>query len=225
MGPLAKYSAFIGAIIANLIVYGLLAIFFARRSNRAPKEYVQNSLLCTAISFVIFLAITIALLGLTEGQAQSISISSLTIYLIIPQFAFGFTLYAVLYDRTPESVIEVPKKRIKTSKPDPGEQIDQRKRQMLRASIAAAVAIPVIYLGLESLLSPQRAVQSTTSLLLSQFQQKLKNTKPKGFEDPKLAPLLNSEVTPTEMFYRIDKNALVPEVNAQTLEFECQRFG
>ena len=155
-------------------------------------------------------------MALTEGQAQSISIVSLATYLIIPQFAFGFTLYAVLYNRTPESVIEAPKERIKASKPDPGEQIDQSKRQMLRAGIAAAVSIPVIYLGLESLLSPQRAVQNTTSLLLSQFQQKLKNIKPKGFEDPKLAPLLNSEVTPTEMFYRIDKNALVPEVNAQT---------
>lgn len=94
--------------------------------------------------------------------------------------------------------------------------IDQRKRQMLRAGISAAIAVPIIYLGLESLLSPQRAVQSTTSLLLSQFQQNLKNIKPKGFEDAKLAPLLDSEVTPTEMFYRIDKYALVPEVNAQT---------
>ena len=216
LGPLAKYSAFIGAIIANLIVYGLLAIFFARRSNRTPKSYLLNSLLCTTISFVIFLALTVALSALTEGQAQSISIVSLATYLIFPQLAFGFTLYAVLYNRTPESVIEVPKERIKTSKPDSGEQIDQHKRQMLRAGIAAAVAVPVIYLGLESLLSPQRAVQSTTSLLLSQFQQKLKNIKQKGFEDPKLSPLLNSEVTPTEMFYRIDKNALVPEVNAQT---------
>lgn len=217
LGPLAKYSAFIGSIIANLIVYGLLAIFFARRSNRIPKRYLLNSLLCTAISFVIFLPLTVVLLALTEGQAQSISVVSLATYLIVPQLVFGFTLYAVLYNRTPEYVIEIPKERIKTSTPDSGEQIDQRKRQMLRAGIAAAVAIPVIYLGLESLLSPQRAVQSTTSLLLSQFQQKLKNTtKPQGFEDPKLAPLLNSEVTPTEMFYRIDKNALVPEVNAQT---------
>ncbi|HEY7571882.1 MAG TPA: molybdopterin-dependent oxidoreductase [Nitrososphaeraceae archaeon] len=215
-GSLAKYSAFIGSIIANIIVYGILAIFLARRSNRTPKSYLLNSLLCTVISFIIFMAITIVLLSLTEGQAQSISISSLTIYLIIPQIAFGFTLYAVLYNRTPESTIEVHKENIKTGKPDSGEQIDQHKRQMLRAGIAAAVAIPVIYLGLESLLSPQRAVQSTTSLLLSQFQQKLRNIKPKGFEDPKLAPLLNSEVTPTEMFYRIDKNALVPEVNAQT---------
>ena len=70
--------------------------------------------------------------------------------------------------------------------------------------------------GLESLLSPQRVAQSTKSLLLSQFQQRLKSIKPKGFEDPKLAPLLDSEVTPTDLFYRIDKNALVPEVNPQT---------
>ena len=38
LGPLAKYSALVGAIIANLIVYGLLAIFFARRSNRYSTE-------------------------------------------------------------------------------------------------------------------------------------------------------------------------------------------
>ena len=95
-------------------------------------------MLCTAISFIIFLPITIALLALTEGQAQSISIVSLATYLIVPQFAFGFTLYAVLYNRTPESVIEAPKERIKASKPDSGEQIDQRKRQMLRAGIAGS---------------------------------------------------------------------------------------
>ena len=123
----------------------------------------------------------------------------------------------MLYNRTPESVIEAPKERIKASKPDPdpGEQIDQRKRRMLRAGIAQQFQYLSFTLDSKAFF-PQRAVQNTTSLLLSQFQQKLKNIKPKGFEDPKLAPLLNSEVTPTEMFYRIDKNALVPEVNAQT---------
>ena len=56
----------------------------------------------------------------------------------------------------------------------------------------------------------------STSLLLSQFQQKIKNNyKPKGFENPRLAPLLESEITSTEQFYRIDKNALVPQLNAQ----------
>jgi DMSO/TMAO reductase YedYZ molybdopterin-dependent catalytic subunit len=156
------------------------------------------------------------LLALTEGQGQSIGIVSLVTYLIFPQLGFGFTLYAVFYNRRLKPLTQDTRESILIHKSRPPEGIDQRKRQMLRAGISAAVAVPIIYLGLESLLSPQRAVQRTTSLLLSQFQQTLKNIKPKGFEDAKLAPLLDSEVTPTDMFYRIDKNALVPEVNAQT---------
>jgi len=214
LGPLAKYSALVGAILANLIVYGLLAIFFTRRSNRTPQSYLLNSLLCAVISLIIFLALTIALLALTEGQAQSISIFSLVAYLILPQLAYGFTLYAVLYKRSYERAVQGPELTKSLSPSE--EQIDQPKRQILRAGIAAAVAIPVIYLGLESLLSPQRAIQNTKSLLLSQFQQRLKSIRPKGFEDPRLAPLLDSEVTPTDLFYRIDKNALVPQVNLQT---------
>ncbi|MGN6631994.1 MAG: molybdopterin-dependent oxidoreductase [Nitrososphaeraceae archaeon] len=214
LGPLAKYSALVGAILANLIVYGLLAIFFTRRSNRTPQSYLLNSLLCAIISSIIFLALTIALLALTEGQAQSISIFSLVAYLILPQLVYGFTLYAVLYKRSYERAVQSPELTKSLSPSE--EQIDQPKRQILRAGIAAAVAIPVIYLGLESLLSPQRAIQNTKSLLLSQFQQRLKNIRPKGFEDPRLAPLLDSEVTPTDLFYRIDKNALVPQVNLET---------
>jgi len=163
---------------------------------------------------IIFLALTIALLALTEGQAQSISIFSLVAYLILPQLAYGFTLYAVLYKRSYERAVQGPELTRSLSPSE--EQIDQPKRQILRAGIAAAVAIPVIYLGLESLLSPQRAIQNTKSLLLSQFQQRLKSIRPKGFEDPRLAPLLDSEVTPTDLFYRIDKNALVPQVNLET---------
>ena len=136
LGPLAKYSALVGAIIANLIVYGLLAIFFARRSNRTPRSYILNSLTCAIISFIIFLSLTMVFLTLTEGQAQSISILSLASYLIIPQLGFGFTLYAMLYRRRHEPVIENPE-MIRNLKSNSEEQIDQPKRQMLRAGIAA----------------------------------------------------------------------------------------
>ncbi|MGI0033288.1 MAG: molybdopterin-dependent oxidoreductase, partial [Nitrososphaeraceae archaeon] len=37
-----------------------------------------------------------------------------------------------------------------------------------------------------------------------------------GFEDPNLAPLLASEVTPTYLFYRIDINPIVPQVDSKT---------
>jgi DMSO/TMAO reductase YedYZ molybdopterin-dependent catalytic subunit len=39
-------------------------------------------------------------------------------------------------------------------------------------------------------------------------------SKPPGFEDPRLIPLPDSEVTPTYLFYRIDINPVVPVVDA-----------
>ena len=51
--------------------------------------------------------------------------------------SFGFTLYAVLYKRGHEPVIEDPE-MIRNLKPSSEEQIDQPKRQMLRAGIAAS---------------------------------------------------------------------------------------
>jgi DMSO/TMAO reductase YedYZ molybdopterin-dependent catalytic subunit len=52
--------------------------------------------------------------------------------------------------------------------------------------------------------------------LLSQFLRKSAESKPVGFENPRLAPLLASEITPTELFYRIDKNPIVPVIMAST---------
>ncbi len=39
---------------------------------------------------------------------------------------------------------------------------------------------------------------------------------PVGFENPALSPLLRYEVTPTELFYRIDISPIVPAINAET---------
>jgi DMSO/TMAO reductase YedYZ molybdopterin-dependent catalytic subunit len=50
--------------------------------------------------------------------------------------------------------------------------------------------------------------------LLSQFLRRSSESKPVGFENPRLAPLLASEITPTELFYRIDKNPIVPVIMA-----------
>src|ERR671921_2162482 len=36
LGSLAKYSSFIGAIIVNLIVYGVIGIFLGRLRNKFP---------------------------------------------------------------------------------------------------------------------------------------------------------------------------------------------
>src|SRR5207245_1513362 len=78
--------------------------------------------------------------------------------------------------------------------------------------IASVVALPILYLGLNRLFLKQEVqipLPSSPSLLPPQSK-----SKPLGFEDPKLAPLLDSEVTPTYLFYRIDINPIVPVVDA-----------
>jgi DMSO/TMAO reductase YedYZ molybdopterin-dependent catalytic subunit len=213
-GSIAKYSAFIGAIIVNLILYGVIGVFLGRLRNKLHwNGYIRNALQSLLLSYIILLAVTILLLTLTEGQTNLISIPFLVIYLIPPHVAFGFTLSFFFYERI---VIARPSSTVITKEKvsDHKTEIDYKKRLLLRAGIASAVALPILYFGLDNILSPKQAVQQQSpSLLLSQLQKS--KSKPLGFEDPRLSPLLESEITPTDLFYRIDKNAIVPVVNAQ----------
>jgi len=149
---------------------------------------------------------------LTEGQTNMISIPFLVIYLLPPHVAFGFILSS-FYERI---VIARPSSTIITNEKasDRKTEIDNKKRLLLRAGIASAVALPILYFGLNNILSPRQTVQQQSpSLLLSQLQKS--KSIPPGFEDSRLSSLLESEITPTDLFYRIDKNAIVPVVNAQ----------
>ncbi len=209
-GPLAKYSAFAGAIIANFILYGLLAIWVDRLQNKLHRKgYVGKAILSSVVAYVIFLIVTISLVTITEARThtQPTSIIRLVLSLILPQIAFGFTLssfYEKIHRPSRKPVVEKPSETTT--------QIDYKKRALLRAAIAAAVALPILYLGLNRLF-PTQEVQppSSSSLSLLPLQSK---SKPLGFEDPRLAPLLDSEVTPTYLFYRIDINPIVPVVDA-----------
>ena len=209
-GPLAKYSAFAGAIIANFILYGLLAIWVDRLQNKLHRKgYVGKAILSSVVAYVIFLIVTISLVTITEARThtQPTSIIRLVLSLILPQIAFGFTLSS-FYEK-----IRRPSRKPVVEKPsETTTQIDYKKRALLRAAIAAAVALPILYLGLNRLF-PTQEVQppSSSSLSLLPLQSK---SKPLGFEDPRLAPLLDSEVTPTYLFYRIDINPIVPVVDA-----------
>ena len=209
-GPLAKYSAFAGAIIANFILYGLLAIWVDRLQNKLHRKgYVGKAILSSVVAYVIFLIVTISLVTITEARThtQPTSIIRLVLSLILPQIAFGFTLSS-FYEK-----IRRPSRKPIVEKPsETTTQIDYKKRALLRAAIASAVALPILYLGLNRLF-PTQEVQppSSSSLSLLPLQSK---SKPLGFEDPRLAPLLDSEVTPTYLFYRIDINPIVPVVDA-----------
>jgi DMSO/TMAO reductase YedYZ molybdopterin-dependent catalytic subunit len=233
LGPLAKYSSFIGAVIVNIIVYGLIAILLGSRLyNKLPwKGYLGKAIQSSIIAYAILLALSALLLSLTEATTTgAVSISDLVIYLIAPSIGFGFVL-PFFYERrilslrrhhqrppspqppppstpTSESKKEEPSTDISSSK----SEVDYKKRLLLRAGIASAVALPILFYGANRLLfPPSPPIPSIQSPSILQ-----PGPKPAGFENPILTPLLQSEITPTDLFYRIDINPITPMVNADT---------
>jgi DMSO/TMAO reductase YedYZ molybdopterin-dependent catalytic subunit len=229
LGPLAKYSALIGAVIANIILYGLISLLslsgtlYGRlRSN----GYIRNAIQSSILAYVIVFLAGVLLFALAEADVETkvSSIGMLSIYLILPNIVFGFVLCSFFYGKMLPSDQRpmISSKGQRTSSATPSSsgatnrqtEIRYTRRQFLRAGIAFAVALPIFYFGLGSLISPRQEVQRSTSSLLSQFSRRSTESKPVGFENPRLEPLLASEITPTELFYRIDKNPIVPVIMA-----------
>ena len=214
-GPLAKYSAFIGSIIANIIAFGIIAIFldkiFARLKRRG---YLVEALLSSILSYIIFIVIAIILVTLVQSRSgiQVVPLSVIVLSLIPTQLAFGFVLSSFFHGRAKRKTLDV-------TEPIPDKSIDTKdvrytRGAFLRILAASAVALPIIFLGVDKLLSRQNETQelpSTTPNLLPRT-----GPRPRGFEDPNLAPLLASEITPTYLFYRIDINPIIPQVDSKT---------
>jgi hypothetical protein len=223
LGPLAKYSAFIGAVVANIILYGLVGLLFVRLFHRSKKlvskVFVMRAIQSSVIAYFVVLFIGGLLLALAEIdlEAKLNSIMLLAIYLIPSSVAFGFILsyfYQLVMPSDRSRSITSDKDDDAATTNSSKSEIDYRKRLLLRASVVSAVALPIIYFGLGSLLVPRKEVQQQLSPALSALLRS--KPTPPTFEDPRSRPLLDSEITPTDLFYRIDKNPIVPQVNAQT---------
>jgi DMSO/TMAO reductase YedYZ molybdopterin-dependent catalytic subunit len=223
LGPLAKYSSFIGATVVNIILYGLIGVLLRRIYDRITwGKYLGKVVLSFIISYAILLVVTFVLLALTEASAGPVSASDVVLYLLPSNIVFAFVLPG-LYQRI---TVHLPSaSKITREKEMPphantgqiektsaaGEKINRR--MFLRSAAAAVVALPILYYGTNRLLftTPQQAVQPVVPVLTPGSR-----PDPAGFENPVLSPLLQYEVTPTELFYRIDISPIVPNINAGT---------
>ena len=110
-GPLAKYSAFIGSIIANIVVFGILAIFLDRLFARLKRRgYLLEALLSSALSYIIFIIIAIILVTLIQSRSgiQVVPLSLIVLSLIPSQLAFGFMFSSFFHGRSKGKPMEVP---------------------------------------------------------------------------------------------------------------------
>jgi DMSO/TMAO reductase YedYZ molybdopterin-dependent catalytic subunit len=229
-GPAAKYSAFIGALIVNLVLYGILSMFlhwlFVRKINL--NGYLRIAIIASVITYAVMFSVSFILMIIADLQTLPISVESIFVYLILPQITFGFIL-SYFYKSIPQhptpsiTFTDLEKKEMPGSIATPSttsdssipDEIDLKKRLFLKAGIASIVAAPVLFFGLNSLLFPREAIPSTSTP--SQLESELQSRpRPTGFEDQRLTPLLLSEITPTDLFYRVDINPVPPSVDASS---------
>lgn len=173
------------------------------------KGYVGKVVLSSLVAYVILLVISISLfIAIQLRTGATFSISIVVSSLILPQIVFGI-IFASFF-RGKGQTFKEPNERITDTQPT---NYSRSRRDFLHLIIVSAVALPILYFGLNRLFSGQGQEQASvpSSQLLPQSQ-----SKPVGFENPMLAPLLASELTPTYLFYRIDIDPIVPVVDAKT---------
>jgi DMSO/TMAO reductase YedYZ molybdopterin-dependent catalytic subunit len=225
LGPIAKYSAFIGALIVNLVVYGLLGIFIHKLQEKfySSTSYLTKAAISSVISYVVIFIVVFILLTLADIEIQSLSIQSIITFLILPHIAFGFTLAYFYRSIKRRPSILGPKEATSSSTPTNTTstsmpEIDYKKRLLLKAGIASIAVIPLMYIGLNNILLPRETAQSPLPL-----ESELKSKpRPVGFEDPRLTALLASEITSTDLFYRVDINPIPPTVDVNSWRLEIK---
>ena len=223
LGPLAKYSTFIGSIIVTTIIFGIFGILLEKLYNKFNlNHYVLKTISSFALSYGILVTISLILVTIIQVRSgsQTISIQLFIISLIPSQIAYGLIL--PLFLRKPKDKVEQkPYPQQQTITENPKEEKNYNRRDFIRLILASIVSIPIIFFGLNRVFSPQEVEQqSDIPNLLPSPQQS--GSIPAEFKDPALAPLLASEITPTYLFYRIDINPIVPKVDVNSWNLQIK---
>ena len=177
--------------------------------------------------------VSVIIINTVPGQELLIPIFSLAI-LLIPHLVYGF-IFSFFFERLGKNKSSLPvgQKQVKigdgmpiktpsTTTPSPSTttsaEIDYKKEALLRAIVVSAIALPIMYFGFNRLFShplqQQQLSSSSSSSILPQNSQFISKSRPRGFEDAILTPLIDAEETRTYLFYRIDKNPIVTVVLA-----------
>jgi DMSO/TMAO reductase YedYZ molybdopterin-dependent catalytic subunit len=217
LGPLAKYSAFIGSIIVTIIIFGLIGIFLIKLYNklRWNNNYIWKFISSFALtySFLVIISIMMVIMIHVRSGSQPISIQHILFSFIVPQIVFGliFSLFS-RKTKTKDKLQDHNQPSVRAN----NTVVNYNRREFIRLIIASVVSIPVIYFGLNRLFSPQEVEQQQIQSDVSNLLPPQSRSISPDFKDPTLAPLLASEITPTYLFYRIDINPIVPEVDVNS---------
>ncbi len=220
LGSLAKYSAFAGAIVVNLVLYGVLGVLLHETYRRlVGKGYYVNVLQLSLISYFILVVLAVILLGVTRVLTQPITIQLISLYLLPPHIAFGFTLYSLFQRRVARPEL------IHQESPPPQQSIDHGRREFFRYAVAGAIGAAIIFSGV-TILSPKPAKPSSKRAQqpAEQIAKQPAKSSSSGdiFADLGLASFVASEVTLNDQFYKVDVNIVTPAVDVNTWKLKVK---
>jgi DMSO/TMAO reductase YedYZ molybdopterin-dependent catalytic subunit len=190
---IAKYSALTGAIAINLLLYGLLASLLSGVSGR--KEYGDRVSIYTFAAYGVTFILTVVALAFTQVLSSPQPLPTVVLTLLPPQLAFGAILVAgERFAPAQTGVICEPLKPL-DRQPSQGKgrkrKFDRKRRIVIEAGLAAAVAGVLLYYGV-GLLFPKPGVSWAGAV----------------------SALYSQEVTATDNFYRVDVNIFPPSVSS-----------
>lgn len=188
---LAKYSALTGAIVVNVLLYGALALLLSGVSER--REYGDRVSIYTFAAYGVFFIITLVALTFTQILSSPQPLSTVVLTLLPPQLVYGVVLVgAERYAPLQTGVICEPLKPVgQKSSGRQGKRFDRKRRLVIQAGLATAVAGVLLYYGV-GLLFPKPGVSRGDAV----------------------SSLYSQEVTPTASFYRVDVNVFPPNVSS-----------
>jgi DMSO/TMAO reductase YedYZ molybdopterin-dependent catalytic subunit len=203
----AKYSAFVSASVMYSIGYGLLGVlvgFLFRKSFR--EKIPQALLLATAIGTVVGL-------GFEGSLASTVStLSTIGGWLMAAALMVAVNLaYAGIF-------VYQARRQI-THYVTQGAQpvTSQWARRGFLKKVVIVLAVLVVAGALakvaSSLFSGQPVVRSGTPIPVNPQPENVDTNLPPIFSDPRISDLVGSEVSDNRVFYRVDINAIPPQLD------------
>ena len=213
---LGSFAGQLGLIIASLIsvlVYGLFGVIFerwyaprvsTRRLSRLEKFLVFSLIPFLFFGLVVFPLSGASFFGISSSVAFGASFWVFPIALFFGNAAYG----AVLNWQYGDSVIFSRSKPLAATQ---GESMAHSRRAFVEKGVLSLGAIVLLAAGVDSILTSRVSPAVPNSPQGSSIDL---YGAPKIFEDPRLANLVNSEVTANGNFYQVDIDIFAPAVDA-----------
>lgn len=223
LGALAKYSAFVGAIAGNILMYGGIGILsYAIYRRLAHKGLVVNLLQVVLVSYSILFAIAVILSEITEVASQPLTIQLIAIYLILPHAAFGLISYYMFRMPIIKSETMIARKEgdplpahASTSSEQHGVNTVNRREfiRMVGVVAAGSIASALVFQWIVQSLSSPRNNGATPPPITGPSSGNSTSGPPTDLPSG-VSALYASEITPNDRFYKIDTSIVTPVIDS-----------